>query len=187
MTNHDQANWAFGDGDDTAFEGLHPNLQSKLKEAQAIMRSVRDHMEQNHITDIGITQATEGVSEAFFAAVDRTGDKAQKLGYTPQVFWTGQRVDLYEVPAPVIVSVGSTISHRAALVWVSFTDVDLGGYGDWKTAICDLVGVYTDLDSAHQALAEIGQAIRTISRAASMADATRGEKTRGGVTTGPSF
>jgi hypothetical protein len=175
-----------GEGHETEFSGLHPNLQNQLASAQAVLREMVACMHDHHISEIGITQATEGIADAFFAAIDRTGAKAQQLGYQPQIVWTSPRVDLYEVPGAVIVSLQSSISHRAALVWVDFTEVDAGGYGDWATASPALISKYADLDAAHQHLQEIAKALRTVRTVASKLDRTRSE---GGtkVRTAPSF
>lgn len=175
-----------GEGHETEYAGLHPNLQSQLASAQATLREMVENMRDHHISDIGITSASEGIADAFFAAVDKTGVKADALGYSPQVVWTSSRVDLYEVPGAVIVSIQSSVSRRAALVWVDFTEVDAGGYGDWLTANPALISIYNDLDEAHQNLREIAKALRTMRAVIGRLDATRGEHTTT-VRTIPSF
>lgn len=176
----------FGEGHETEFSGLHPNLQNQLASAQAVLRELAESMRDHDISQLGITSASEGIADAFFAGVDKTGAKAQELGYQPQVVWTSPRVDLYEVPGAVIVSIQSTVSRRAALVWVDFTEVDANGYGDWLTANPALISVYDDLDQAHENLREIAKALRTMRTVISRLNRTRGEgATR--VKTAPAF
>lgn len=174
------------EGADTEYAGLHPHLQARLASAQSVMRDLRASMHDNDISMIGITSAQEGIADAFFAAVDKTGAKAQALGYQPRLFWTQPPVDLYEVPGDIIVSVQSSISARASLVWVSFHECDDNGYGDWATASPALIDIYDDLDKAHEALSEISKAVKTIRTVAVKLDAIRSEgATR--VKTAPAF
>lgn len=155
-----------GEGHSTALAGLHPNLQAKLAEAQSVMSRALTLMHGHSIYDLGITNLTEGVADAYFAAIDRTGAKANALGYTPRVVYLGDKVDLYEVPSPLIVSVGSTTSPSAALVWVTFLSVNANGYGDWSTADGGVVGIYATLDQAHDALTEIARAYQILTTGA---------------------
>lgn len=162
-----------GEGHSTALAGLHPNLQANFAEAQSVMSRALSLMHGHSLHDLGITNLTEGVADAYFAAIDRTGAKAQALGYTPRVVYLGDRVDLYEVPSPLIVSLGSTTSPSAALVWVTFLSVNDFGYGDWATADGGVVGIYATLDQAHDQLAEIAKAYRvltTVARKTGMVD-----------------
>lgn len=164
-----------GDGHESQVSGLHPRLQTKFEEAQSIIREVHNGMSDHHLSDIGLSAANEGVADAFFAAIDRTGQRAHDLGYTPRIVWTSPRVDRYEIPGAVIVSVASTTSARAALVWVDFLDVDAGGYGDWSTASAVPVGIYQDLDDAHEMLTKIQRALNTLKAVLREMDRTRSE------------
>lgn len=169
--------WALSglqEGHETALDGLHPHLKAALEEAQSVIGWVNGNAQINHITDIGVQSADE-LREVFFAAIDKTGQRAHELGYTPRIVWTSPRVDLYEVPGGLVMTVGSTISTRMALVLISFTACDAGGYGDWATADAQLIHVFDTADQAEEMLGEIAKAIRTIRTAERKMDAQRSE------------
>ena len=162
-------------GHETEFSGLHPRLQANLAEAQAVLSEMVNGLYDNHITTLGITTPREGIDKAYFAAIDRTGAKAHDLGYRPEICYMGEPVDLYEVPNGLLVTVQSEISARAAIVMVTFTDVNANGYGDWDTATAGLIGLYTDLDEAKAELRRISRALATLKTVARQLDRVRAE------------
>jgi hypothetical protein len=147
---------------DSAFEGLHPNLQSRAHEALSVLNRMVAETDAHHLTDLGIDGVNPSVTEAFFAALDRTGEKAQDLGYRPVIGYLAERVDLYEVPGPVIVTLGSETSPSVALVIVIFRDYTDSGWGDWTTAEGQVAGIFDSLPDAIAELREIVKAIKTL-------------------------
>lgn len=172
-------------GHESSLEGLHPHLKASLEEAQSVMSWIARNDEVNHITDIGVESAAQ-LKSVYFAALDKTGEKAQELGYRPRVAWLSEPCDLYEVPGGLVLTVGSTITARMALALVSFTDVDVSGYGDWSTAYANAIHVFDTHAEAEAMLTEIAKAVRTIRTASRKIDGARGEaKSR--VTNAPAF
>lgn len=162
-------------GHETALDGLHPHLKSALEEAQSVLNWVVKHDEQNHITDIGVDKASS-LKPYFFAALDKTGAKAQELGFSPKIAWLGEPVDLYEVPGGVVLTVGSTINAKVALALVEWCEVDpTSGYGDWETAHANTLYIFPTQTEAEAMLAEISKAVRTVRNVARRMDGTRGE------------
>lgn len=172
-------------GHETEFLGLHPRQQAALAEARSVMAELEAGITDNHISQIGITSAREGVSDVYFAAIDKTGRKANELGYTPALVYMGEAVDLYEVPNGMLLTVGSQTSARCAVVMVTFHDVNESGYGDWNTALCDLVGIYADLDAAKAELVRFAKALRVM-RTMAKQDLARAES-KVDTKVGPAF
>jgi len=162
-------------GHETEFAGLHPRLQANLAEAQAVLAEMVAGLHDNHITTLGITSPREGIDKAYFAAIDKSGAKANDLGYRPEICYMGEPVDLFEVPNGLLVTVQSEISARAALVMVTFTDTNVSGYGDWDTARADLVSLHLDLDEAKASLRQISKALKVVRSVAQIMDKTRPE------------
>lgn len=147
---------------DSAFEGLHPNLQTKAHEAMSVLNRMVAETDAHHLSDLGLDGVNPHVTTAFFAALDKTGEKAQELGYRPLVGYLSERVDLYEVPGPVIVTLGSEDTPRMALVIVIFHDFTDSGWGDWSTATGMVAGVLDSHDEAKAELTAIVKAIKTL-------------------------
>lgn len=149
--------WEEGDGHESEFAGLHPRQAATLEAARATLRGI--HLDPVHA--IGCDSAWD-IAPYAFAAWDKTGEKAEALGYTPLAVTLGDRVDLYEVPSPLMVTVASTLSRRACIVLVVFTATNDMGYGDWGTATCGVEGIYDTLDDAEQRFQDIVKAVRTL-------------------------
>jgi hypothetical protein len=147
---------------DSAFEGLHPNLQSRAHEALSVLNRMMAETDAHHLSDLGLDGVNPHVTSAFFAALDKTGEKAQELGYRPLVGYLTERVDLYETPGPVIVTLGSEDSPRMALIIVRFTTFADSGYGDWTSAVGEVAGVFETHDEAKVELQAIVRAIKTL-------------------------
>jgi hypothetical protein len=147
---------------DSAFEGLHPNLQSRAHEAMSVLNRMMAETDAHLLSDLGLDGVNPFVTSAFFAALDKTGEKAQELGYRPLVGYLTERVDLYEVPGPVIVTLGSEDSPRMALVIVMFHDFTDSGWGDWTTATGMVAGLFETHDEAINEMRAIVKAIKTL-------------------------
>lgn len=158
---------------DTSFAGLHPRLQANAEEAMSVLNDMVAGCDAHHISDLGLDGASGPVANAFFAAMDRTGERAAELGYTPTIAYLGPRVDRYEVPSPVAVTLGSETSPAAAVVIVRFHDVSTTGYGDWATATALVAGIHPTLDDAADSVKAIGRAVGVLN--AAMTELTRAE------------
>ena len=169
---------------ETSFAGLHPRLAEKASQALATLNRLMAETEAHHITDLGLDGPVPFVSGAFFAAMDKTGEKANELGYTPAVAWLGQRVDRYETPSPVVVTLASETSGRVSLIIVIFTDTNAAGYGEWTTAQAEVGGIFDSLDEAKAELRAITQAVQVLNQA--MGEIARGEH-KPSQAFGPSF
>lgn len=159
-----------GDGHSTEFAGLHPRQQATLEAARSVLRGIS--CEPLHT--LGLDTAWD-VAPYAFAAWDKTGEKAQALGYMPKAVSMGERVELYEVPSPIMVTVASSTSRAAALVVVVFTATNEMGYGDWGTADAFVEGIYDDLDEAEERFVTIQKALAAL-RSWSRGSATGGPK-----------
>lgn len=154
------------DQSETGLSGLHPRLAEKARQAMATLEEMVSFSEGNHISTLGIDPMNlSAVASVFFAALDRTGAKAQDLGYRPQVGYLGRRVERFEVPSPMVITVGSETSARVALVVVVFTDYNAAGYGDWQSAYGEVAGIFSDMESATQRLRELVNAVKTLDTA----------------------
>jgi hypothetical protein len=169
---------------ESSFSGLHPRLAEKASQALATLDRLIGETQAHHITDLGLDGPTPYVSGAFFAAMDKTGAKANELGYMPAVAWLGQRVERYETPSPVVVTLGSEVSPRTALIVVTFTDTNAAGYGDWSTANAQVGGLFESLDDAKAELRAIAQAVQVLNQA--MSEMARAEH-KPAQAFGPSF
>jgi hypothetical protein len=170
---------------DSAFEGLHPNLQTRAHDALSVLNRMVAETDAHHLSDLGLDGVNPHVTTAFFAAVDKTGEKAIQLGYRPLVGYLTERVDLYETPGPVIVTVGSEDSPRMALVIVRFTTYADSGYGDWTTAVGEVAGVFGTHDEAKVELTAIVRAIKTLKTVMNATD--KRNEGRKASASGPSF
>ena len=170
---------------DSAFEGLHPNLQTRAHDALSVLNRMVAETDAHHLSDLGLDWVNPHVTTAFFAAVDKTGEKAIQLGYRPLVGYLTERVDLYETPGPVIVTVGSEDSPRMALVIVRFTTYADSGYGDWTTAVGEVAGVFGTHDEAKVELTAIVRAIKTLKTVMNATD--KRNESRKASASGPSF
>lgn len=147
-------------------ERLHPKMQENLVEARETIEEMIDLMNGHHISDLGIVSAYEGVTEAFYAALDQTGEKANLLGYQPMSLRIGPRTERYEVPSPVVVTIGSSTSQSAALVLVTFNAFNpVNGYGDWNDVEMNVIGIHDSLDDAKKFLGRIAKAFATLESA----------------------
>ena len=170
---------------DSAFEGLHPNLQTRAHDALSVLNRMVAETDAHHLSDLGLDGVNPHVTSAFFAAKDRTGEKATQLGYRPLVGYLSEPVDLYEVPGPVIVTLGSEDSPRMALVIVVFHDYTDDGWGDWKTATGMVAGVFDTQDQATDELRAIVSAIKTLKTVMNATD--KRNESRKASASGPSF
>lgn len=170
---------------DTSLLGLHPRLAEKARIAISALEEMIAFSEGNDISSLGISYSDlTPIRTAFFAALDKTGEKAQALGYRPLVGYLGQRSERFDIPSPVLVTLGSETSARVALVIVEFTDTNDAGYGDWASARARVAGIFADMDDATERLRTLTSAIRTISTALDeMARPQQASK----LSTGPSF
>lgn len=169
---------------DSSFAGLHPRLQANAEAALSDLNEVLGAVAAHHITDLGLEGAAGHVASVIFAAMDKTGEKAQNLGYTPSIAYLGPRVDRYEVPAPIAVTVASETTSAAAVVIVVFNDTNPSGYGDYTTADALVGGIFNTLDEAKDCVKGIARAISTLN--AAMNDIARAEATPT-AKYGPSF
>lgn len=174
-------------GHGTEYAALHPNIQANLAEAESTLQDLMGRLHDNHISDLGIESAYDGITEIFYACLDRTGAKAQELGYTPAMFRLGDPTDRFEVPSPFLITVQSSISASCAVVLVTFTDYNpVNGYGDWQTTVLDSAGVFDDLEEATNYLKQIAKAVGTL-RLASREIEKVGERRSKGDGTKPAF
>ena len=170
-------------GHSTEYQHLHPNIQANLAEAESTLLELANRIGDNHISDLGISTAYDGVTDAFYAVLDRTGEKAQLLGYTPMMIRLGERRERFEVPSPFLITIQSSISARCAVVLVVFTDYNpINGYGDWNTAILDSAGFWSDSDEAEEFLKRVARALATKELVARESDPTKERGLRGGDT-----
>ncbi len=173
-------------GHETEYHGLHPRQQANLAEARSVLQRFVENLDGHHISQLGITSPREGIDKAYFAAIDKSGAKAHDLGYTPTIVYLGEAVDRFEVPNGLIITIQSETSVRAAIVMVTFTDVNASGYGDWDTARADLVTLCNDLDEAKAEMKEIAKALSTLRSVIRDLDRVRAEA-RPDTKVGPAF
>ena len=153
----------------TSFEGLHPNLQTRAHEAMSVLNRMVAETEAHHLSDLGLDGLTPYVSEAFFAAMDKSGEKANELGYRTVVGYLAERVELYETPGPVIVTLGSEDTPSMALVIAVFETYTDKGWGDWATARGYVAGIF---DTHEEAINELRAIVRAISTLKTVMNAT---------------
>ena len=157
---------------ETSTHGLHPILQSNWADAQSVLDDVGSACLS--LKTIGLDDL-DFVKSAYFANRKRDEEWSEDHGYKPEILYLTPRVDLYDLPGPMIVTVGSSTNARVATVVVVFHDVDIAGYGDWSTATGLVHKIFDDQDAASDFIKQVGRAIRTQRVVMSKLDATRAE------------
>lgn len=149
------------------FEKLHPKQRENCAAARETILEMVELMSGHHISDIGVSDARkDGISEAFYAALDQTGEKAHDLGYQPTVLRIGPRRDRYEVPSPVLIAIQSSTSQSGALVLVTFNSFNpVNGWGDWADVTMNVAGIFDSLDEAKKFQARVAQAFGILENA----------------------
>lgn len=171
---------------DTSFAGLHPRLANNAAEALSTVEEMLSFADGHTLFDLGLDGLQPHVSSAFFAAIDRTGAKAQVLGYNPVIVNLGERVDRFDVPAPIMVTVASSTSANAAIVVVKFNDVTDLGYADWNTADGWVVDLRHGIDEANRRALEFGRAIKVLNAVMDEMSRVNGQSRRT-YSDGPAF
>ena len=162
---------------ESSFAGLHPWLANEAVGALAVVEEMLSFADGHSASDLGIDNGW-GVADCFFAAIDKTGEKAVELGYQPTLIRLSERVDLGEVPGPSMLTVGSEDSPNCAVVILEFREVNASGYGDLGTAqvwVCDIV---VGIEEANQRAWQFKRAIDSLKAVMRKMDATNPERTR---------
>ncbi len=169
---------------ETSTHGLHPILQSNWADAQSVLDDIGGACQS--LSTIG-QEDLSFVKSAYFAYLKRDEQWAEENGYKPQAMYLTPRVDLYEVPGPIVMTVGSATTARVATVVVVFHDVDVAGYGDWATATGLVHRIHDDEEAANDFLKQVNLALRTQRTVMSQLDKTRSERGLGRVQISPAF
>ena len=157
---------------ETSTHGLHPILQSNWADAQSVLDDLGSACLS--LKTIGLDDL-EYVKSAYFANRKRDTEWFDENSFKPDVMYLTPRVDLYEVPGPMLVTIGSATNARVATVVVVFHDVDVAGYGDWLTATGIVHKIFDDQDACDEFIKQVGLALRTQRVVMSKMDATRAE------------
>lgn len=162
---------------------MHPMLQENWRQARAILETLENGSEP--ISKIGLNNPAE-IIRVFFAAKLKKQDELDELGYVPKFVYLGDAVDRYAVPAPFVMTLGSSTSPRAATIKVVYTSVNVAGYGDLNTANYTVDKVHDSLDDAEQRIKDISRARQTMRVVIAEHDRANGEA-RVKAAYGPAF
>lgn len=158
-------------GHSTEVSGLHPTLQANWSEARSFLDDVC-----NSGTPLAAIGCEPGfIRDAFFASRTRDAEWYETKGYVPMVQYLTPRVDLYEVPGPLLISIASETTAKVATVLVVFNDVDPAGYGDWDSVDCYVHRIHEDSDAAAECFKNLNRAIRTMRAVISGIDRVRSD------------
>jgi len=140
-------------GHATQFDGLHPWIASKLEEDRSVLASIGFDSTDR------LGAAAANVVSAYFAAVEKTGDKAFQMNIPhTRPAYLGAPVDRGEIPGPAMFLVHSRSSAKVATVWVQFHQVNDLGWGDIATATFMLDAIHHGTDAARERLRAVGGA-----------------------------
>lgn len=162
---------------------MHPTLQENWRQAREVLESLENGSQP--ISVLGLPEPSAIIS-AFFAARMKKQDELSEMGYTPQFVYLGDAVELYEIPAPFVMTLGSSTSPKAATVKVVYTDTNVSGYGDLNTAIFTVDKIHDSLEDAEMRIKDIRRARQTMKAVISQHEKVRGEA-RVRESYGPSF
>lgn len=162
---------------------MHPRLQENWRIAQGELESLASA--NKSIANIGL-ENNQPIISAFFAARLKKKDELEEMGYVPKIAYLGEPVELWEIPASFIMTLGSSTSAKAATVVVRYTDVNESGYGDINSAEITVDDIHDTLEHAEDRVNRVSRAIRTMKTVVREHEATRGEA-RVKASYGPSF
>lgn len=169
---------------ETSTHGLHPILQANWADAQSVLDDLGGACQS--IATIGMEDLSFA-RDAVIANRTRNQEWCEENGYTPKLMYLTQRVDLYEVPGPIVVTIGSSNSPRVATLVVVYHEVDENGYGDWITATGLVHRVFDDQDEADAFLDQVARAIKTQRAVMRQIESTRSEASARKVKIAPAF
>ncbi len=154
---------------ETSLDGFHPNYQNMMNDALSVLEEAINFSDGNHISVLGLDPMNlSALAKVFFAALDRTGAKAQDLGYQPTVATLGRRAQRFtpaaELPLTVM-TIASETSARVAVVGIRFSDLNPSGYGDWATAEGFVFGIHSCMDDAVGQIASLSKAFQMLNQA----------------------
>lgn len=168
---------------DTSELAMHPRLQENWRIAQGELESL--HNATASIANIGL-EDNQPIIDAFFAMKMKKTDELENMGYTPKITYLGAPVDMWEIPASFLMTVGSSTSPKAATVLVQYTDVNDKGFGDLASAEFTVDHVWDTLELAEERLVRVYRAISTVKTVVKEHERANGEA-RVKASYGPSF
>jgi hypothetical protein len=162
---------------------MHPRLQENWRIAQGELESLSKATAS--IANLGLDDS-KPIIDAFFAMKMKKTDELEIMGYTPRVGYLGAPVDMWEVPASFVMTLGSSSSPKAATILVQYTDINDKGYGDLASATFTVDNVWDTLELAEERLLRIVRAIATVKAVEAESLRANGEA-RVKASYGPSF
>ena len=162
---------------------MHPRLQENWRIAQSELESLANA--NKSVANLGL-ENNQPIISAFFAARLKKQDELEEMGYVPKISYLGDPVELWEIPASFIMTLGSATSAKAATVVVRYTDVNESGYGDINSAEITVDDIHDTLEHAELRVSNVARALRTMKSVMKEHERTRGEN-RTKASYGPSF
>ena len=162
---------------------MHPRLQENWRIAQGELESLNNATAS--IANIGL-ENNQPIIDAFFAMKMKKTEELDIMGYTPRIGYLGAPVDMWEIPASFIMTIGSSTSPKAATILVQYTDINDKGYGDLASATFTVDHVWDTLELAEERLLRVVRAISTIKAVEAESLRANGEA-RVKASYGPSF